>query len=353
MQDAQKLLDESITDLERLCSEAISKAWDIEWETFLVQTTFDKKTLAIEDSVFDSKKLTDCMALKNLVNRDAIKIIEKKTGKKQSPTPDITFRLDFKNDCGKANPANIYLFGHYLKKTRQYCQHDWSCSACRGRGCKRCNFQKENYPSIETALRDHFAKGFGASDARLHASGREDVDVMMIGTGRPAVLEIVGPKKRSADLKKICKQLKDATPIEFLHPKHVQKFWIEAVCNSHYDKHYRATIHCADGLDKNDWKKISESIPCTLAQRTPIRVSKRRADLIRRRRVYDIKLVKSTKNEFIVDVLAEAGTYIKEMIHGDQNRTNPSISSILKKPCSCSQLDVLGIDDQFLNTLRV
>jgi tRNA pseudouridine synthase 10 len=352
MIDAQSILSKYTQRLYELCDEAISKAWDIEWKSFLVQTTFDKKMLVLEDKIFDSKQLIDCMALKNLINRDAIKYISNKTKKEHSPSPDITFRIDFRKSEGLATPVNIYLFGHYLKNTRSYCQHDWSCSACRGKGCKQCNYKKENYPSIETALREHFAPAFKASDMKLHASGREDVDVMMLGSGRPAVVELLNPKKRHADLTKICAELKNSTPIEFLNPIYVQKFWIEAVCTSHFDKHYRATIHCDEGLSDSDWEKIDSSIPCTLAQRTPLRVSKRRADLIRRRRLYDIKLVSKRETDYVVDVWAEAGTYIKEMIHGDNNRTNPSISSILKKQCECTQLDVLSIDDSFLSTLR-
>jgi tRNA pseudouridine synthase 10 len=29
----------------------------------------------------------------------------------------------------------------------------------------------------------------------LHAAGREDIDVRMLGTGRPFVFEIINPKK--------------------------------------------------------------------------------------------------------------------------------------------------------------
>ena len=37
----------------------------------------------------------------------------------------------------------------------------------------------------------------------FHASGREDIDARMLGTGRPFVVEVSKPKKRSVDLKQI------------------------------------------------------------------------------------------------------------------------------------------------------
>ena len=36
---------------------------------------------------------------------------------------------------------------------------------------------------------------FGSKQAYLHAAGREDIDVRMLGQGRPFVIEFVNPKK--------------------------------------------------------------------------------------------------------------------------------------------------------------
>jgi tRNA pseudouridine synthase 10 len=36
---------------------------------------------------------------------------------------------------------------------------------------------------------------FGTDKVILHAAGREDIDVRMLGKGRPFILEMVNPKK--------------------------------------------------------------------------------------------------------------------------------------------------------------
>ena len=36
---------------------------------------------------------------------------------------------------------------------------------------------------------------FGADELFLHGSGREDIDVRMLGDGRPFILEFVNPRK--------------------------------------------------------------------------------------------------------------------------------------------------------------
>ena len=51
-------------------------------------------------------------------------------------------------------------------------------------------------------------------------------------------------------------------------------------------------------------------------------------------------------------ILAEAGTYIKEFIHSDDGRTTPSVSSVLKCCAACDSLDVVGIHDYFLETVK-
>ncbi|MDA8531166.1 tRNA pseudouridine(54/55) synthase Pus10 [Candidatus Poseidonia alphae] len=82
-----------------------------------------------------------------------------------------------------------------------------------------------------------------------------------------------------------------------------------------------------------------------LAQRTPERVAHRRADLIRRRTVYQahpptIEIAEDGVREVEVTLRCESGTYVKETVHGDSGRTQPSIASLIKAKCNVVWLDV-------------
>lgn len=46
----------------------------------------------------------------------------------------------------------------------------------------------------------------------------------------------------------------------------------------------------------------------------------------------------------ILDIVTQAGTYIKELVHGEFGRTVPSISSIIEKWIDIVALDVTAID---------
>lgn len=47
-----------------------------------------------------------------------------------------------------------------------------------------------------------------------------------------------------------------------------------------------------------------------------------------------------SKDMFILHVKTEAGTYVKEFVHGDFGRTDPSISDLLGFPTEIMALDV-------------
>jgi tRNA U54 and U55 pseudouridine synthase Pus10 len=44
--------------------------------------------------------------------------------------------------------------------------------------------------------------------------------------------------------------------------------------------------------------------------------------------------------EIEVTMRCESGTYVKETVHGDSGRTQPSIASLLKSKCEVIWLDV-------------
>jgi len=82
-----------------------------------------------------------------------------------------------------------------------------------------------------------------------------------------------------------------------------------------------------------------------LAQRTPERVAHRRADLVRRRKVIEtrdasVEIDASGSISVEFTLRCESGTYVKETVHGDDGRTQPSIASLIKAKCTVEWLDV-------------
>ncbi|KYF44176.1 hypothetical protein TGARI_202740 [Toxoplasma gondii ARI] len=78
-------------------------------------------------------------------------------------------------------------------------------------------------------------------------------------------------------------------------------------------------------------------------QKTPLRVLHRRSLAVRQRRIYAIDIVPVHPQVFICRLDTQAGTYVKEFVHGDLGRTSPSLSSLLNAPCQLLLLDVCNL----------
>ncbi|KAF7255678.1 putative tRNA pseudouridine synthase Pus10 [Paragonimus skrjabini miyazakii] len=106
--------------------------------------------------------------------------------------------------------------------------------------------------------------------------------------------------------------------------------------------------------------------PIPLIQPTPIRVLHRRAALERTRTVRSMRLMDyktrmrcpppefvdylswsklyPVEELFILELRCDAGTYVKEFIHGDLGRCRPSLASILQRQVDILALDVVAIE---------
>lgn len=62
--------------------------------------------------------------------------------------------------------------------------------------------------------------------------------------------------------------------------------------------------------------------------------------MTRERTVSDINAELIDEHHFRLKMTTQAGTYVKEFVHGDLGRTEPSLCTILNKECDILELDV-------------
>ncbi|KAJ2635960.1 hypothetical protein IW137_004084, partial [Coemansia sp. RSA 1287] len=77
-----------------------------------------------------------------------------------------------------------------------------------------------------------------------------------------------------------------------------------------------------------------------LEQKTPVRVLHRRAPLTRPRKLLALAIEHIEGRFYRVRIESEAGTYIKEFVHGDLGRTVPSLAGLADSPADIFELDV-------------
>jgi tRNA pseudouridine synthase 10 len=115
---------------------------------------------------------------------------------------------------------------------------------------------------------------------------------------------------------------------------------------STYEKTYRITFTVHGGIDLPKLEDASRQLTgAMIKQRTPSRVAHRRADLERLRRVARFHIQEAFGDRATVEVRGESGIYVKELIHGDRGRTQPSLSGLLGTSCDVVELDVLEVHD--------
>ena len=112
-------------------------------------------------------------------------------------------------------------------------------------------------------------------------------------------------------------------------------------------KSYVAVCWSLDDISDEQIDQLATIRDLTLQQKTPIRVLHRRPLATRQRTIYNmsVRLIDAgDRRHFLLFLKTQAGTYIKEFVHGDFGRTAPSLGNLLKTDCDILQLDVLAVE---------
>lgn len=239
--------------------------------------------------------------------------------------------------------------------------------------------------------------------AKFHASGREDMDVRMIVpslmkeandfqsqpnikdrgmqkkvTGRPFVCEIIDAYSMPSptDLKLIVEGINQnkgeayetgedgqsksrtecyimsygnnpmgvgiAPTLEFVSSLAFKN--LQAQTESKV-KHYGCRCWSQHKLPTTD-DELNEKLggfPLEIHQRTPLRVVHRRSNIVRIRNILFCNATIIDDHHFMLHLGTDAGTYVKEFVHGDLGRTVPSVGLLLGCKADILELDCEGI----------
>ncbi|GIW64620.1 MAG: hypothetical protein KatS3mg092_0553 [Patescibacteria group bacterium] len=257
------------------------------------------------------------------------KTLEKKVDFKN---PDILIEIDTENKKINLKIKSLYIFGYYEKIKAGIPQTFWH--------------KKRYQTSVQEEIGNIILSYTQGDSHSFHGCGREDIDVKTIGSGRPFVIEIKNPKIRNIDLKKIEDEInKKSTYVKVHNLEFSNKEKINEIKKATPDKTYQAKVLLEKEVDKKTLIAACQKLTnITINQQTPTRVLRRRANLLRKRKVYYFKLLKYHPLIPIFEIKTQSGTYIKELVSGDNQRTRPSLSEILSQKTIVTELIVVKID---------
>ena len=189
-------------NIESWVTKSIEALSDYEYINFLVGTKVTGLLAENEEILWAESGTTFAEPLKTELNREVGKRIEKLTSKKANlKKPQVVALLDLENDTVEIEINSLYIYGRYRKLIRGIPQTRWPCRECGGRGCERCdNTGKMYQESVDELIKPYLMSAARCTDTAFHGAGREDIDALMLGDGRPFVVEAKRPHTRSLDL---------------------------------------------------------------------------------------------------------------------------------------------------------
>jgi tRNA pseudouridine synthase 10 len=320
-----------------------------EYRRFTCGSRWDPERLAYEETLWAEVGTPWGESARSAFNRELGKRVEKVAGGEGVTShPDVVLLADLPTGRLEVTVLPLYVRGRYLKEDRTLPQTRWPCRRCQGRGCDFCGGTGKTYASsVEEVVAAPFLAASGGEGTRFHGMGREDINARMLGTGRPFVLEILRPRRRSLDLSALESEVNRSAAgrVEVRGLAWSDGAEVVRLKEAAPTKSYRVVV-----LGATSDAKVNSALTVVagrpIAQRTPTRVAHRRADRVRARRILAARLVESTPGRFTIELRAESGTYIKEWVEGDGGRTDPNLSQLVGATLTVEALDVLEIHDR-------
>ena len=309
----------------RLVEKMMKAVEGFEFETFWVGSNFPESVITKEEELWKEFSIGTAESIKREFNRELGKCFSSATGKEPSNDPDVLFIVEPYSEEVRIEIKPIYVHGRYRKLKR--------------------GIPLTPLPGYETSVASiicrEVSRAFGGRCV-FKAAGREDVDVRMLGNGRPFIVEVRRPKRRRVSLSDV--EIRGDVEVEWVG--YVSKRDASEILSRRHRKRYRALVVVPEGITEEDLSDLCRKLEgLVVEQMTPLRVSKRRAMKVRKRRVHSASCKVINEREFELYLLTDGGLYIKELISGDSGRTKPSVSSLLGKRAECKELDVIEIID--------
>jgi tRNA pseudouridine synthase 10 len=315
--------------LDRFAKESCKKLKKLEFESFLVGSKVKDDVLGREEKMWETTGIEFVESIKSEINRELGKKLEKVLCKEVNfKKPDVLIIADFANKRVELQINSVYVLGCYKKLKRGIPQSKWGTPG-------------HYKTSVQEIVAKPFMKASKGKSNSFHGYGREDIDARCLDW-RPFVIEMEAPIKRKFDLKKMEKSINRGSKVKVKILRFCDKSTVRRIKTERGDKTYRVTVKLSKPIQKKDLRKLKKLVG-TISQRTPTRVAHRRADLVRKRKVKEIKYRWINRKTIELKVKTNAGLYVKEFVSGNNGRTIPSVAGALGVEATPKNLDVIEI----------
>ena len=229
----------------------------------------------------------------------------------------------------------LYVAGRYNKYVRDLSQTPWVVDG-----------KRKSESSVQELICEKLEEVIRSSDVKFSSSGREDVDVRMLGKGRPFLVEFINPRKVifiDSEITELQGLINSRTGLVAVRDlKVVGKDSAILLKEGEVDKVkvYSALVWTSQEITPESLTFLAEMKGLKIEQKTPIRVLHRRTLATRVRTIHSLKGEFVDTHHFKLQLSTQAGTYVKEFVHSDFGRTCPSLCDLMKQEVDILTLDV-------------
>ncbi|HEX2022792.1 MAG TPA: tRNA pseudouridine(54/55) synthase Pus10, partial [Candidatus Thermoplasmatota archaeon] len=339
-----------LAEIDLFAEAAVAALSAFDHRNFLIGTRVDPAVEAREAEANAALGTADTAErIQAELNRETGKRVAARTGKAvELKAPDLAAVVDTRFLDAELQHGGLHVFGRYRKHARDVPQTRWPCRRCGGIGCVRCGGTGKQYAtSVEEFVAAPFLAATGATQESFHGAGREDVDARTLGEGRPFILELKDPRRRALDLDALAAEVARASGgvVEVHALRVTTKDEVAAIKEHRGAKTYVAEVAFGSPVPAERLREAVDALRGRqVQQRTPQRVEHRRADLVRERRVLGVEVEAHEGDRARLRIHGDAGLYIKELVSGDEGRTEPSLAGLLGAPARVTELDIVAVE---------
>jgi len=282
-----------------------------------------------DDHIKSQFEIRGISSIKSNVNHELSKRVAQKTKTGINHLdPDISIKVNFKDNSYEIKSKPIYLYGRYIKKSRKITQKQQNCRNCHGKGCYICNFHGlTNFDSVGGQITKFLIKKFDCKQVKINWIGGEEKTSLVLGNGRPFFVKIINPKKR----KKIIRRKTKLQAIELLE---LRKIDTQPKDQIFFKSKIDVVMKTDKPIKSRELKNLERStMPLIIHVDGKKSVTKK---------IYKINFKKLSSKSFKINFYADGGIPIKSLIQGPT--VIPNMTDLLKTKCECVQFDFKKID---------
>ena len=317
-------------NFDQVVTHMIESSSSYQFSTFLIGSILKPSISDNEDIIRSKFKLKGAVNIKNQINHEVGKKFARKTKSKLDTTnPEITLKINFKDNSCKIHSRSLFMYGRYTKRKRNLPQKQTPCKNCQGKGCFSCDFHGlENFNSVEGQIAKFVIGKFNSKQVKINWIGGEDKASLISGNGRPFFVKISEPRIRRLRIKK----QNELNGIKLHDLRQIKNQPIDSVP---FRSKVVVLVKSELPLQNNLLKKL------LIVKNNPL-VIKNQGERIVKKSIYDFKYKKLNLNTLKISMVVDGGVPLKSFI--ENSNVQPNLTELLQNRCICVQFDFEQID---------